>query len=132
MPRYDFKCEHCGSTDIDRVLRITHTPDEKPMCCGQPMAYHITSVPMVHWTDPNIDAFRPISTPNAPVIHNEREHREYMKRHGLMRADDLGPPPGHEDQKREIAEAQKSIDAVTPTKSQTKDLKDRGLDSILE
>jgi hypothetical protein len=130
---YDFKCSVCGAIDVDVVLSINHTDDEHPQCCyGMPMDHYHTVPPQVLWTDPNIEAFRPVATENAPVISSMRQHREYMAKHDLVDANDLFTPPTAEEQKESIAKAQESIDAITPNPQQAEQLGKMGLDSIVD
>ena len=102
------------------------------MCCDNLMNYYITSAPMVMWKDPIIEPFKPVATANAPVISTMRQHRDYMDRNDLVDANELYTPPTHEDQMATNAEAQASIDAITPTAEQNQQLKESGLDSILD
>lgn len=37
MPVYDFKCDICGEEQHDIVLKITHTKEDTPLCCGERM-----------------------------------------------------------------------------------------------
>ena len=37
MPRFDFKCEQCGSVKTDVILKVTHVAADQPECCGQTM-----------------------------------------------------------------------------------------------
>jgi hypothetical protein len=96
------------------------------------MNYYITSVPMVMWKDPIIEPFKPVATANAPVITTTRQHRDYMKRNDLVDANELFTPPTREEEMAAVAEAQESIAAITPTAEQKQQLKESGLDSILE
>ena len=132
MPRYDFKCHECDKVSRDVILPITHRDGDRPECCGEDMWYYITSPPQVLWKDPIIDPFRPVATPNAPVISSMREHREYMARNDLVDANDLYAPPTASEERVIQAEAQESIDAISPTAEQNQQLQESGLDSILE
>jgi hypothetical protein len=96
------------------------------------MRYYITTPPIVSWKDPMIDAFRPVATKNAPVISSMKEHREYMARNDLVDANDLYAPPSATEDREIQAEAQASIDAISPTAEQNQQLQESGLDSILE
>lgn len=131
MPRYDFRCSVCTRIERDVILPITHT--DKPKCCGMEMYYHITQAPMVSWTDPMIEPFRnpaaPKDSPDA-VIMNTRQRREFMKKNDLVDANDLKPPT-HEEQRAKVAEMQKSIEAITPTKEQSDRLRKSGLQDIV-
>lgn len=132
MPMYDFQCGECGRVIENKLLRITHTKDELPACCNQTMGYYITQPPLVHWRDPNIEPFRAIATKDRPVIRTTRENREYMKRHGLIDANELGPPPEREHQEKTVAEMQKSIDAITPKGQVADEMKKRGMLDIVD
>jgi len=132
MPRYDFRCPTCEKVVKDMILPITHRTGDTPECCGETMRYYITAPPTILWKDPMIDAFRPVATKNAPVISSMKEHREYMARNDLVDANDLYDPPSATEEKRIQAEAQESIDAISPTAEQNQQLQESGLDSILE
>jgi hypothetical protein len=132
MPVYDFKCHECGNVSTDNVLPITHTEDDLPVHCGIRMNYFITSPPMVIWSDPIIDAFRPVATPDAPIIQTTRQHREYMARHDFVDANDMYTPPTQAEERRANEEAQATIDAITPTSKQKEELRKSGLESIIE
>lgn len=127
MPTYDFKCRKCERIQENVLLRITHDELDKPHCCEQPMAYHITQAPLVHWHDPIIEPFRAIATKDQPVISTTRENREYMARNGLIDANELGPPPTEADQARTVAEMEKSIAAITPDAETSAMMADQGL-----
>ena len=131
MPAYDFKCKKCNKIRQDVVLPITHLSAERPMCCDDMMNYYITTPPSVVWKDPTIGAFRPIATKNAPIINNMKEHREYLKRNDFVDANDHFAPPTAKEQRLAREEAQESISAITPTTEQNQQLKESGLDSIL-
>jgi len=132
MPQYDFQCSECKRVLENQFLRITHLPDELPFCCDQTMNYYITQPPLIHWVDPNIDAFRAIATKDRPIIRSKRENREYMARHDLIDANELGPPPTHEETQKTVADMQASIDAITPTGNMKKELKQQGILDVVE
>lgn len=128
MPMYDFKCALCGNVAENVHLQITHESKDRPLCCHEPMAYHITSVPMVHWVDPVIQPFRSIATKDRPVITTTKQNREYMKRNGLVDANEVvGKPPTKAEQMEHHAKVVASIEAVTPSKEQSAMLRERGL-----
>ena len=129
-PLYDFKCKKCERIKENVLLRITHTPDQLPICCDQSMRYHITTPPLVHWTDPVIEPFRAIATKDMPIISTTRENREYMARNNLIDANELGAPPSHEDQKAENAGMQASIDAISPDTDTAKKMDQQGMFDI--
>jgi hypothetical protein len=135
MPYYDFACERCGTVLENQFLRITHLPDEKPECCDEPMNYHITTPPMVHWTDPVIEPFRNPAASREDkdaVITSKRQRREFMVKNDLVDANDFIPPTPRE-QAETHAEVVKSIEAVTPTKEQKDQMRSDGFNvDILE
>ncbi len=133
MPVYDFKCPKCSAILKDMPLSIRHKDDEHPACyqCGELMTHYITTPPMVYWRDPNIDAFRHIALPKAPLVNNMKEHRELMARHDVVDANDLVKPPTIQEERATRAESQESIDAISPTVKQAAQLQEMGLDSIL-
>lgn len=126
MPMYDFKCGKCEHIKSNVLLRITHAKDDLPVHCGQPMGYHITQPPLVHWVDPVIEPFRSVATKDKPVITNTRERREYMKRNDLVDANDLKPPTVEEEQQIR-AKVKESIDKISPTAEQHAKLERQGL-----
>ena len=118
MPKYDFKCPTRELLIEDKILSIHHTEDDRPECCGKAMPIHISTPPLVHWTDPVIEPFRNPAAKRGDkdaVITSQKQRREFMEKNDLVDANDL-IPPSHEEQKREVAEMQKSVDAITPTK----------------
>lgn len=118
MPKYDFKCGVCKRVIEDKILSIHHTPDDRPECCDATMGIHITTPPMVHWTDPVIEPFRNPAAKRGDkdaVITSQKQRREFMEKNDLVDANDL-IPPSREEQKQAVAEMQKSVDAITPTK----------------
>jgi hypothetical protein len=117
---------------IDVIMSIGHVKGDIPKCCGETMSYHITSVPMVLWTDPIIEPFKPIATKDAPVITTTKQNREYMARNHLVDANDLFEPPTREEELETNRKAQESISSITPTAEQNQQLKEIGLDSIID
>ena len=131
MAIYDFRCGECGTIKTNVVLPITHRNSELPRCCDEAMNYHISSVPMVMWNDPQIEPFRFSAVKGAPIVSSMRERRELMKRHDLVDANDLQMPTMQQ-QMSDHAKAQESIDAITPDAQQKEQLQAMGLDSIIE
>ena len=129
MPNYDFKCSECGEVRLDKHLPIAHLPMDLPKCCGDKMDYYITSAPMVHWKDYDLPdgGFKSVATPGREVITSLKEKREYMKRNNLLDANEVMQPPTKTEEQQERLSAQASIDAITPDKTQMKQLKERGL-----
>jgi hypothetical protein len=132
MAIYDFKCQKCSHIDKDIALSILHAPGEVPMHCGQFMSYHITTPPMVVWKDPIIEPFKVRATAKEEIITTPKQRREYMARNDLLDANDTFAAPTPQEEKRSREEAQESIDAITPTAEQNQQLKESGLDSILD
>jgi hypothetical protein len=131
MPTYDFKCHTCSRVERDVILPITHT--DRPECCGERMAYHITQAPLVHWDDPVIEPFRNPAAKRDDkdaVIMTTRQRREFMKKNDLVDANDFKPPSNGE-QQAEVAKMKKSIEAITPTKEQSAKLRKSGLHDIV-
>ena len=138
MALYDFKCGKCGNVVANQILPITHQKKDLPMCTmlskhDKPvrMGYFITQPPMVHWKDPNIDAFRHVALPEAPVVNTMKEHRELMARHDMVDANDHAPPTKYEE-KVAREEAQSSVDAITPTAEQAEQLQANGMKNIVD
>lgn len=131
MPTYDFKCKKCESVTEDVLLRITHTHADKPQCCGEPMGYHITSAPLVHWIDPVIAPFKHVAVKSDEVITTTRQNREFMKRHDLVDVNDV-KPPSHEENQKTLQEINKSIEKITPTVEQSATMRKQGLLDIVE
>jgi hypothetical protein len=129
MAIYDFKCGKCETIKRDIVLPITHRSGERPVCCDELMGYHISSVPMVVWKDPNIEPFRFRAVKGAPVVTTTKQRREIMEREGLVDANDLIVPPSQQEQMAEHAEAMESVNAITPDAEQSQRLQEMGLDS---
>ena len=129
MPQFDFYCKTCKTLKENVVLNITHSESDRPVCCEATMRVYHTVPPLIHWRDPNIDAFRAIATPDKPIINNTRENRAYMEKHDLILDGDRydTPPPNKADDIATNAEAQKSIDAITPDASQLKQLVSDGV-----
>jgi hypothetical protein len=131
-PAYDFKCPTCDELLLNQVLRITHTIYDLPTCCNSPMGYHITSVPMVHWKDPNIEPFRSVATKDRPIISTSRERREYMAKNDLLDANEVCEPPSQAEVKMKRQEIKESIEAITPSGAVKEDLTKRGLMDIVK
>lgn len=110
MAVYDFKCGFCGNIKQDVVLPMTHVEADRPACCGFHMATYITTPPMVHWKDYDVN-YKPISVKNAEPITSRKQEREFLKRHDLVHADFTPPTPSEEAKER--AAAQKSIEAIS-------------------
>lgn len=127
MPTYDFKCGICEREQLNVLLRITHDDADKPNCCDQPMGYHITTPPMVHWKDPLIEPFRAVGVPGKPVVTSTKQNRELMARHDLVDANDLGPPPTHLDDLKVQSEVRESIAAITPDAETSDKMAKQGL-----
>ena len=132
MAIYDFKCMKCQRIFEDVVLPMTHRKSDIPLCCEARTAYHITKAPSVVWKDPTIPAFRPVATENAPVISTMKEHREYMARNELVDANDTFSPPTQKEQRLAREEAKESIDAMSGTAQQKEQLREQGIDSIID
>ena len=132
MAIYDFKCSACQKIDVDVSLPISHVKGDLPSCCGHKMNYYITSPPSVIWKDPTIDAFRPIATPNAPLITSTKQNREYMARNDLVDANDHFAPPTHKEQMLAREEARESIEAISGNTQQKEQLHEQGIDSIID
>jgi hypothetical protein len=127
MPTYDFKCRRCGFLRENVLLRITHDDADKPCCCGDAMEYHISTPPLVHWVDPQIEAFRAVGVPGKPVVTSTRQNRELMARHDLVDANDLGPAPTYQDDLETNKKVQESIKAISPTAEQRDKMAKQGL-----
>jgi hypothetical protein len=112
------------------LLRITHDEADKPHCCEEPMRTLITSPPLVHWADPNIEPFRAVATPDRPVITTTRQNREYMKRNNLVDVSDL-PPPTREQEFKTLKEVDESIAKISPTEEVSAKMREQGIDSII-
>lgn len=131
MPTYDFACPRCGAMKKDVILRITHTEEDRPVCCEETMRQHFTVPPMVHWVDPVIEPFKHIAVKSDEVITTTKQNREFMARNNLVDANDIKPPTAEEDAKI-LSEINGTIDKITPTAEQSAKLAEQGLDSIID
>ncbi len=124
---FDFKCGACNTVKADVVLPFNHAAEDHPGCCGEPMKKHFTSFPMVTWTDGDLPdgAFKPDRS--GTVISTRKERREYMARHDLVDANELGPPPTNEEQRATVEELEKSVAAITPNAQQEYELQQSGI-----
>ena len=113
-------------------MPMTHRSSDRPMCCGDLMNYYITSAPLVMWKDPNIEPFKPIATENAPVISSMKDRREYMAKNDFVDSNDLFTPPTEKEQRLVREEAKESMDAISGTTQQKEQLREQGIDSILD
>lgn len=95
------------------------------------MVDHITSAPMVTWTDGDLPdgAFK--AGKDGEIIETKRQRREYMARNNLVDSNELGPPPTPEDQIQHNVEAQKTLEQFNPSEEQMADLKKSGILDIL-
>jgi len=98
------------------------------------MSYHIGSAPAVRFRDYDLPdgGFIAHSIPGKPVVTSLKQNRELMERHGLIDANEFGPPPTHLDQEREHQGALDAIAGVTPTPQQEQRLKEDGLLDIVD
>lgn len=128
MPTYDFRCRQCGDGTDNVVLSIHHEKTDRPYCyaCEQQMEVHITTPPMVHWVDPQIEPFRHVGIPGQPMVSSMREHRELMARHNMVDANDLDVPT-HEEQADTYKQVQAEIEAITPDKETSDRMAEQGL-----
>ena len=134
MPSYDFKCKICDKIIEDQILRITHTPDQIPVCCDQPMGYRITQPPLVHWHDPVIEPFRNPAAKRGDkdeIIQTTRQRKEFMAKNDLVDANDI-KPPSHEEQKEVQKEVARSIAAISPDDKARSGMEKQGLLSIVD
>lgn len=132
MAIYDFKCMKCQSMVVDLIMPITHLASAVPRCCDQFMAYHISSPPMVLWKDPNIEAFRHVAVKDSPLITSTKQNREFMARNNLVDANETFALPTAHEEKMAREASQESIDAISGTAQQREQLKQQGIDSIIE
>lgn len=133
---YDFKCPRCDYVQRDVSLKLSQLEWGKPPCpsCGNEKVYtHISSPPMVHFRDYELKdgGFIAHGIKGKPVVTSRAQNRELMKRHNLLDANQLGPPPTHLDQEREVASMQQTIDNITPTDAQLKQMKSDGIADIV-
>ena len=97
---YDFRCAKCGSILRDVVLPIMHTKADRPTCCDEPVEVAFFTPPVVHFKDYALQGggFRAIGIAGQPVVTSMRQHRELLKRHDMVDANDLGSPPSKQEQ----------------------------------
>ena len=84
MPTYDYRCPTCG-----RVTEAARTVDERnsaPDCHG-PMIRIISAPAMVM---PDIQPYRAIV--DGSTISSRAQHREYLRKHGLIEVGNEGSP----------------------------------------
>ena len=134
MAIYDFKCKKCGHITEDVVMPMTHEKDDLPWHCEERMSYHITSAPMVHWKDYDLPdgGFIAHSHPDRPVITSVKQNKDFMERNNLLDANEVFKPPTREEDQAIVAEMQGSIDAISPTEAQRRQMKDDGILDIVE
>lgn len=132
MPIFDFKCGGCGDILEDVVLSCMHEDDEHPACydCGAFMEHYITKAPMGFVTDTEFPVPF-VAGKDKQLITGARQRREYMKANDLIDSNDLGTPPTHEDQMREVERVNDSIAAITPTEKQKRQLQADGIGDIV-
>jgi hypothetical protein len=120
---FDMICQKCKTVETDVYLPFNHAPGDHPMCCGERMSKHWTSMPMAYDRDYTLEEpFR--AAHDGTVITTRKENREYMKRHGLLDANEVYEKPTPESEARERAESQAAIDAITPTREEMARLRD--------
>lgn len=95
MPLYQVKCERCAREED--IYRSFADYQATPECCGASMQ-RVFCPPMVA-TD--IQPYRSMAT--GEIINSRSEHREHLKRHGLIEVGNetkylepkpITPPPG--------------------------------------
>lgn len=75
MPIYEWSCPKCGAREE------TYCPVKErkaPKCCAKPMEAVISLAGII----PDIAPYRSVAT--GEVIGGRRQHREHLKRHGLI------------------------------------------------
>lgn len=135
MAIYDFKCTTCKKMIMNKVLPITHVPTDLPMCCDRRMGYHITKAPMVHYKDYQLPdgGFKAHGVVGAPVVTSMKQRKDMMDRHGLIDANEFGPPPTMEDQIKHNEEVvQPSVAEVSLTNDQKDRMRYDGLGDIVD
>lgn len=108
MPIYEYACGQCGRGWEIHCSVKEHRSERECECGG--IGRRVLSVPMI---TPDIQPYRAVAGDMAgKPITSRREHREYLKRNGLVEVGNEQPkprkpvplPPVHEDIKRAIAE----------------------------
>ncbi|RLB97989.1 MAG: hypothetical protein DRH90_22525 [Deltaproteobacteria bacterium] len=129
---HDFKCGECGTIAIDVHLPMDHADADHPMCCNAYMRHYHTQAPYVAWEDRHLldGGFK--ANHDGTVITSHKQNKDYMKRHGLLNAMDLGPPPTHLDDAESNKKSQEAIDAITPTDAQMTRMKEDGTMAKIE
>jgi hypothetical protein len=107
---YPYKCSGCGDTKevVQSIASYSISP-VRPQCCAGEMA-RVFTVPMIA---PDMPAF--VSHVDGTVINSRSEHREYLKRTGMVMYDEIAPDlprrrqetidAGFKDLKDDVAEA---------------------------
>jgi len=133
---FDFQCKQCEMTMFDVFMAFEHDESDHPGCCGYPMGKAHFKSPAVHWKDYDLPEGGFKAAHDGTVITSRKQNRDYMERNGLQDANEVYDCPTHEVQKKEIAESQKAIDAITPTDAQMDQMKSDGtlekIESMME
>ena len=84
MPIYDYQCPKCG-----RVTEAARAVDERHLApdCHGPMDRIISAPAMVM---PDIQPYRAIV--DGSTISSRAQHREYLRKHGLIEVGNEGKP----------------------------------------
>ena len=123
---FDFQCKKCERVKTDVFIKFNHDIGDHPVCCGQPMMKAHFKAPGVHWKDYDLPEGGFKAAHDGTVIVSRKQNRDYMERNNLQDANEVYDCPTHEVQKKEIAQAQQDIDAITPTDSQMDQMKSDG------
>ena len=112
---FDFRCMKCNRVETDVFMTFEHAPGDHPMCCGENMRKHFTSVPMVHWKDYDLPDGGFKAAHDGTHITSRKQNLEYMKRHGLQDANEVYEKPTYASEQAERAQSQAAIDQITPS-----------------
>jgi putative FmdB family regulatory protein len=83
MPLYDIACQDCGATR--EVFRIIAERHDLPACdCGGAQAIVVKPTMVRSDIEPYRAIATDIATGKRPTITSRSEHREFLKRNGLI------------------------------------------------
>ena len=126
MALFDMRCSNCGEVKKNVFLPLDHTEEDHPECCRMLMRKYWTKMPLAYDRDYTLE--QPFAAAHdGTVITTRKENRDYMRRHGLLDANEVYEKPTYQSEQRERAEGQAAIDAITPSEDDMMMLKDVGI-----
>ena len=88
MPLYQCRCKKCGNEQ--EIFRPMKDFDKMPDCCGTKMTKVLTAPHVIG------DLKEYLSPIDGSIINSRSDHRDHMKRHGVVEMGNENPQPKKE------------------------------------